>query len=595
MATYRYATKELSIASAKAFIEKVQHVDESSTEKKSSIIYAVLGHSNQWDNEPTQNAIRSSRQDSTLYPYRNFFGGKKISAGDISHVARRVDWVSGTVYPMYKDTVENLYDTDFYVMTDEYNVYKCLYNNKNAASTVKPTGFTTSSVTLSDGYTWKYMYSISLGQAEKFTTTNHIPVQTLSNPDSTPEQTRQGAVQDASVNGSIEIVETNVIGSGYYQLDNIDVEAATSTTLRFSGLGSGLYGSLSTNDDFYNGSSIYIKSGTGSGQLRRITDYVGETKTVTVNTQFTTIPDQTSTAIISPTVTIIGDGSGAQGYVKVHTGTGTVANVSIINVGSHYTRAKSYISGGQGTGATANAIISPKGGHGSDPISELGGDKLMVNVKFQGSEGISANGNGYIPANTEFRTITLLKDPMLKVDSNNEPVSVESVANTSNSPSTLRFTHRATISYENMDGDVPSNPLYADDIITNERMRLAAELGTLEFVTELNPQDREDNAMRNALQGANAQIVYIRDDEIKDDTSFYTVYLNNVQSNGDRIAFAKDDTILKKGSEEKVAVIEEYVYPEANTFSGEVLYVENIEKVTKDPDQIEDIKVILDF
>jgi hypothetical protein len=594
MATYRYATKQLSIASAKAFIEKIQTVDETS-EKKSTILYAVLGHSNQWDNEPTQNTIHPSRQNSELYPYRNFIGGKKISSGDVSHVARRVDWISGNVYPMYKDTIGDLYDTDFYMMTDEYNVYKCLYNNKGAVSTVKPTGFTSSSITLSDGYTWKYMYSISLGDAEKFMTTNHIPVKTLSNPDSTPEQTRQAAVQNAAVNGSIEIVETDIIGSGYYQLDNVDVEAATDTTLRFSGLGSGLYGSLSTNDDFYSGSSVYIKSGTGSGQLRRITDYVGETKTLTVNSAFTTTPDQTSTAIISPTVTIIGDGSGAKAYVKVHTGTGTVANVSVISVGSHYTRAKSYISGGQGTGATANAIISPKGGHGADSISELGGDKLMLNVKFQGSEGVSSTGRGYIPANTEFRTISILQDPVLKVNSNNEPVVVESVANTSNSPSTLRFSHRATISYENMDGDFPTNPLYADDIITNERMRLAAQLGTLEFVTELVPQDREDNAMRNALQGANAQIIYIRDDEVKDDTSFYTIYLNSVQSNSDRIAFAKDDTILKKGSEEKVAVIEDYVYPEANTFSGNILYVENIEKVTKDPDQLEDIKVILDF
>jgi len=594
MATYRYATKELSIASAKSFIEKIQATDTSS-EKNSSILYAVLGHSNQWINEPTQNTIHPSRENYELDPYRNFIGGKRITSGDVSHVARRVNWVSGNVYPMYKGTIGNIYDTDFYVLTDEYNVYKCMYNNKGATSTVKPTGFTTSAVTLSDGYTWKYMYSISLGDAEKFMTTSHIPVKTLTSPDSTPEQTRQAAVQNAAVNGSIEIVETNIIGSGYYQIDNIDVEAATDTTLRFSGLGSGLYGSLSTNDDFYSGSSIYIKSGTGSGQLRRITDYVGETKTVTVNSAFTTTPDQTSTAIISPTVTIIGDGSGAQAYVKVHTGTGTVANVSVINVGSHYTRAKSYISATQGSGATANAIISPAGGHGSDSISELGGDKLMVNVKFQGSEGVSSTGRGYIPANTEFRTITLLQDPILKVNSNNEPVLVESVANTSNSPSTLRFSHRATISYENMDGDLPNNPLYADDIITNERMRLAAQLGTLEFVTELVPQDREDNAMRNALQGANAQIIYIRDDEVKDDTSFYTIYLNSVQSNGERIAFAKDDTILKKGSEEKIAVIEDYVYPEANTFSGDVLYVENIEKVTKDPDQLEDIKVILDF
>ena len=88
MATYRYATKELSIASAKSFIEKIQATDTSS-EKNSSILYAVLGHSNQWINEPTQNTIHPSRENYELDPYRNFIGGKRITSGDVSHVARR--------------------------------------------------------------------------------------------------------------------------------------------------------------------------------------------------------------------------------------------------------------------------------------------------------------------------------------------------------------------------------------------------------------------------------------------------------------------------------------------------------------------------
>lgn len=589
MATYRYATKELSITSAKAFFASINATDTETT-KNSAILYAVLGKSSQWGNEPTPNTITPNHQSSELEVHREFIGGKKINPSDVSHVARRVDWVSGTVYGMYKDTIENLYDTNFYVLTDEFNVYKCLYNNKNATSVNKPTNTQTLPFTTPDGYTWKYMYSISLGESEKFMTINNFPVKTMPVSDGTPEGDLQQNVQAAAVNGSIEIVETDITGSGYHQLDDVTIEDAGPTYIRFSGLGSGLYGTISTNDDFYSGHSIYIKTGNGLGQLRRITDYSGSTKTITVNTAFTTIPDNQSTAIISPTATIIGDGSGAQAYVKVNTGTGTVANVTVINKGTHYTRAKAVISSGQGSGATANVIISPKGGHGSDAISELGGDKLMINAKFNKSEGVSSTGKGYIPANTEFRTISILKDPVLKVDSSNDPIETEVIAKTTNSPETLRFTHRATISYENLDYEI--NP---DDILTNERVRLAAELGTLEFVTELNSQQRREDALSNALQGANAQVVYIRDDEVKDDTSIYTMYLNNVQSNGETIAFAKDDTLLKSDSEVKLAVIEDYMYPEANTFSGDILYTENVNQVTRNVEQIEDIKIILDF
>ncbi len=50
----------------------------------------------------------------------------------------------------------------------------------------------------------------------------------------------------------------------------------------------------SATDDFYNGMLVRITSGTGSGQVRRITDYVGSTKVATVDSAWTTAPDNTS-------------------------------------------------------------------------------------------------------------------------------------------------------------------------------------------------------------------------------------------------------------------------------------------------------------
>lgn len=594
MAVYRYATKDLSINTAKAFISAL-NAQDTRNEKNSVILYAVLGNVYPYVNEPTPIMPPDNEQYLQYEAHRKFIGAKKINVTDVSHVAPRYDWVSGTVYSMYRDTDIDMYDRPYYVFTNEFNVYKCLYNNKGAPSTVKPTGFSTTPFTTSDGYTWKYMYTVSLGEANKFLTSVHIPVKTLNADDGSVESARQLAVQNASVNGAINIIETVDVGSNYLQVANGVVEAGGKFTLRVS-LPNSTQG-ISPIDNIYNGSSVYIISGTGAGQLRRIIDYSGATRTLVVNTAFSTTPNTDSRVIISPTITIIGDGSGAKAYTRVDPSTGSIANVAIVDTGRGYTRAQAIISANSihGTGATANVVISPVGGHGSDPIRELAADKVMLNVQFNGSEGISANGNGYIPSNTEFRTISIMKDPVLKVDANNNTVQVESIANTSNSPQSLRLTSRLTISYTQMNDDLPVNPLQIRETITNERNRLRAELGELEFVTELSPIARRRDALKNAVMGANANIVYIREDEIQSDPSFYTVYINNVDSYAKYPAFVKDDVILRSTEETQIATVEQIKGPEANTFSGQILFTENIQAVARDPDQVEDIKIILDF
>ncbi len=600
MAVYKYATKDLSINAAESFLHQATMVageasdEDSSTTKRSKILYVCIGHNKDWPNEPTPISPPDNEQHLSFGHHRDMIGCRKVTASNISHVAPRYDWTSGTVYSMWRDTDEDMYDRAFYVLTDEYNVYKCLYNNKGAASTVKPTGFFTLPFTTSDGYTWKYMYTVTLSDANKFLTPAYIPVKTIVTGDGSTESDRQLAVQNAAVNGAIEVIETVNVGSGYHYIANGVVEAGGRETIRLSGAGDNPPSPI---DNYYNGASIYIQSGTGAGQLRRIVDYEGATKTITVNTAFATTCNTDSRVVISPTVTIIGDGQGAKAYARVNTSTTAISNIQVIAVGSGYTHAEALITSNSihGAGATANVVISPTGGHGRSPIRELYADKLMLNIQFNGVEGVSANGNGYIPSNTEFRSISLISDPVLKCDSNNNFVAVEHIANTSNSPQTLRLTTRLTISYNQMDGSTPQNPLAVGDILTNERNRLRAELGTLEFVTELGATARQNAALANAVKAANGDVVYIREDETESDPSFYSVYINNVDSYSDYAAFTKDDVILKSTSDTKVATVEAIKGPEANTYSGEILFVEHLQAVSRDPEQTEDIKIILDF
>ena len=117
----------------------------------------------------------------------------------------------------------------------------------------------------------------------------------------------------------------------------------------------------------------------------------------------------------------------------------------------------------------------------------------------------------------------------------------------------------------------------------------------MQFITELSPTARTAQAMNNAVLAANADIIYIRDDEAQSDASFFSMYINNVESYADHLPFTKDDILLKRGSEVQVATVSTINGPEANTYSGQFLHTENISKVTRATDQTEDIKIILDF
>lgn len=75
----------------------------------------------------------------------------------------------------------NLETAEFYCVTDDYNVYKCLFNNNNKPSTVRPTGTSDQVITLSDKYKWKYMYTIPLSLRNKFLTLSTMPVVTALN------------------------------------------------------------------------------------------------------------------------------------------------------------------------------------------------------------------------------------------------------------------------------------------------------------------------------------------------------------------------------------------------------------------------------
>ena len=90
----------------------------------------------------------------------------------------------------------------------------------------------------------------------------------------------------SAVSGNITLTTTSS------KHDTGTAQAGASTTIT-------LKASSSSTDDYFNGLSITITGGTGSGQIRIIEDYVGSTKVATVDRAWTVTPDATSTYSIT--------------------------------------------------------------------------------------------------------------------------------------------------------------------------------------------------------------------------------------------------------------------------------------------------------
>jgi len=128
-----------------------------------------------------------------LHVRRDILTAKKIKPSDVSYVVRRIDWTSNTVYDMYDDAIETttgygyapaysgatrLEDAIFYVLTTDYNVYKCIDNANNTPSTYMPTSTAPEIFSTADGYKWKFMYTIPVSLRNRFLSSGYMPVST---------------------------------------------------------------------------------------------------------------------------------------------------------------------------------------------------------------------------------------------------------------------------------------------------------------------------------------------------------------------------------------------------------------------------------
>jgi hypothetical protein len=389
--------------------------------------YVFIGRTQPWEDESNPPTVVDNRLTEAI-TRRDMLFIKRVAPTDIVYLVRNIPWVEGMVVDRYDDSIsednpapsgaKTIQTSNFYVLTDDYNVYKCINNNKATPSLVKPTGTSTEIFTTADGYVWKFMYQVPVLDRTKFLSPQWLPVRHYT------------GGYHFDVNGYLLGVDVLDGGQDYVQ---------NSTHVLIDGDGQGAIASptvvngVITQVDVFTDGDAVVHEGSGYSFIFAEAIGVGTGAVLKANLgRVTDMPvnDDVPEAAIPGAIHVIdvlttgndyneattwvhidGDGEGAE--ARAHISNGSLDWIEITNPGVDYNWIEITINSPTGYGATARGIIGPKGGHGFDSVDELyaTGFSIMVNMGIEGDTPDIFTGNDY-------RQLGLIKNP--KVYSSNE-------------------------------------------------------------------------------------------------------------------------------------------------------------------------------
>jgi len=450
----------------------------------SDYYYIGIGRIQEW---PGDSDIPSSISPSH-YDERDFRlsvqSYKQVNSA--SFIVERQNWSNGSIYSAYNDKnwAGDRYNPaqgryPFYVLTNTNDVYICLKQGRTLVgiavpSSVVPTDTSGTPFETSDGYVWKYLYNIGSFEANRYLSSNFMPVAKVdSDYATTPAELNQVNIQKTAIPGQVLQIVIDSGGNGY---------------------------------------------------------------------------------LTAPTITIYGDGDSAEAsciisggkIVDVFMKRSPDSDFNVARMGSGYTYANVTVSSGT---AKLRAVIPSNytEGLGADPRKDLITNGIMFNIKPSGSE------NGTFIDNQQFRQVGLLKNP-----------------------------HKDSAQLIGFSGDSAFTDLSGYAL----RYMIVDAGHTFSFPA----------ATTVTITGSTSSAVAYVDDF---DTTNRRLYFHQDEETGFRDFQEGENITASNGA--GVGVITDhghadaryYEYSSIDKFSGELMYVDNRAAIERDPDQTEDIKVVI--
>ena len=174
-------TNNINLLLAKVMFDSLKQNRDDET------FYAVTAFSKDSDYSNYSNSLDSESEfagggdsefamDDQSFYSQNSLTMHRILPGGVSRCVPRVDWLENRIYNAWPSTYNS------YVLVREFvsgvgrlNVYKCLFSPLKPSLNI-PTGVSATPITMSDGYIWQYLYTISNSDAVRFLTSEYIPV-----------------------------------------------------------------------------------------------------------------------------------------------------------------------------------------------------------------------------------------------------------------------------------------------------------------------------------------------------------------------------------------------------------------------------------
>jgi len=522
---------------------------------ENDFFYFFVGRTTEWDDEESPEVpVDSTRYANTSS--RNMLFVKRIQSSDTALMVARIDWVSGTVFDQYDDKYGeldadgnaytassgalSLKDAQFYVLTDDDHVYKCISNNNGAESAVKPTGTSTSAIETADGYIWKFMFKVEASDKIKFLTPEYIPVRKIAG----------SGDPEFDVNGEIDTITITDAGSSYETAPTVIINGDGVGAVATASVSGGEVTSISLTESGSGYSFAYItfSGGGGSGAAASVSLGATESGTVQEDVENAAIPGTIDRLEIvsggidyvdgDAAVAIVGDGSGAEAILDINPDDGSITSVTITNRGSGYTFADVTIAGAEGAGAEIVAVVSPKAGHGANAQKEL----FATNVGFSVN---LTNDSADLFLNNDFRQIGVIKNPLI-FNSNN---------NFQDTTGTCCYVIQV------LD---PQN--YAlDDVITTDSGG--------KFIV-IQKVDADGDGTDDSIYLLPIIPIITTSSTLTNTTQSISNLVINTDVSGETVALAT---------------------PEIDNTTGEIIYLDNREFIVRQQDQIEKIRAILKF